>query len=133
MADQAAPAKTILLVEDELPFRLIYRDALGTFYGFEVLEAEDGEEALAMVKKQPPDLILLDLVLPKKSGLDVLQELKNDPLYQHIPVVVYSVIDEKSEIDKAMKLGASDYTIKSITPAAEVVSKIRTLLKIPEA
>lgn len=131
MPEQATQAKTILLVEDELPFRQIYKDALTSIYNFKVVEAEDGEQALSIVAKQPPDLVLLDLIMPKKSGFDVLSQLKNDPRYKHIPVIVYSVIDEKSEIEKAMKMGADDYTIKSITPAMEVVNKVKTLLKIP--
>jgi len=128
MTDPVVPTKTILLVEDELPFREIYRDALSMLDDFKVLEAEDGEEALAMVQKQPPDLIMLDLVLPQKSGFDVLSQLKNDAKYKAIPIIVYSVIGEKLEIEKAMKLGADDYIIKSETPAMEVVNKVKTLL-----
>lgn len=129
MTDPAVPTKTILLVEDELPFREIYRDALSMLDDFKVIEAEDGEEALAMVQKQPPDLIMLDLVLPQKSGFDVLSQLKNDSRYQAIPIIVYSVIGEKSEIEKALKLGADDYIIKSETPAMEVVNKVKRLLQ----
>lgn len=128
MTDQT---KTILIVEDESPFRQIYKDALSAYHHFRVLEAEDGETALAVVEKEVPDLILLDLILPQKSGFDVLSELKNNPKYKDIPIIVYSVIDEKSEIEKAMNLGANDYTIKGTTPAVEVVNKVKVLLDIP--
>lgn len=120
-------AKTILLVEDEMPFRQIYRDAL-QMDGFSIVEAEDGEEALKAVKQHKIDVILLDLILPKMSGYDVLAHLKNDKNYTHIPIIVYSVMDQKNEITRAMKLGASDFTIKGLTPAVEVVNKIKSVL-----
>lgn len=119
--------KTILIVEDELPFRQIYRAAFD-MHGYEVIEAEDGEEGLKMAQDKQPDLILLDIILPKLSGFDVLTKLKADPKTKDIPVVVYSVIENKSEIERALKLGASDYTIKGQTPALEVLNKARALL-----
>jgi CheY-like chemotaxis protein len=118
---------TILIVEDELPFRLIYRDALD-MYGYSVVEAENGEEAMKVVEQSPPDLILLDLVLPKLSGFDVLTSLKQSPKTKSIPVIVYSVLNDKSSIDRAMTLGADDFTIKGETPAAAVLEKARKLL-----
>lgn len=120
--------KTVLLVEDELPFRQIYRDAL-KMDGLNIIEAESGEEAIAAVAKQPPDVILLDLILPKMSGYDVLNKLKNDPKYSEIPIIVYSVLASKDEIGKAMKLGANDYTIKGLTPAVEVANKVKSHIK----
>lgn len=128
MTDQPKQLKTILLVEDELPFRKIYKDALKMTYGYEIAEAEDGEEAMELVKQKTPDLILLDLVLPKLNGFDVLARIKNDPDLTHIPVIVYSVMADKASIERAMKLGASDFTIKGVTPAAEVTQKVRQLL-----
>lgn len=122
-----ATKHTILIVEDELPFRLIYRDALD-MYGYNVIEAENGEEALKVIEQSPPDLILLDLVLPKLSGFDVLTSLKQAPKTKEIPVIVYSVLNDKPSIDRAMALGADDFTIKGETPAADVLDKARKLL-----
>lgn len=122
-----ATKHTILIVEDELPFRLIYRDALD-MYGYNVIEAENGEEALKVIEQSPPDLILLDLVLPKLSGFDVLTSLKQAPKTKEIPVIVYSVLNDKPSIDRAMALGADDFTIKGETPAAAVLDKARKLL-----
>lgn len=119
-----------MIVEDELPFRQIYRAAFD-MHGYEVIEAEDGEEGLKMVQDKQPDLILLDIILPKLSGFDVLTKLKSDPATKDIPVVVYSVIENKAEIERALKLGASDYTIKGQTPALEVLNKARALLGEP--
>jgi len=125
--DNSSTAYKILLVEDELPFRQIYRDAMH-MYGYETFEAEDGQEALEVLKTNKPDLILLDLVLPNKSGFDVLRELKSNDEFKHIPVIVYSVLEDKENIDRALKLGADDFTFKGITPAVDVVAKIRGLL-----
>jgi CheY-like chemotaxis protein len=126
MADTTTE-KTILIIEDELPFRQIYRAAFD-MHGYKVLEAEDGEEGLKTVKEKQPDLILLDIVMPKLSGFDVLTKLKSDPTTKDIPVVVYTVIENKAEIERALKLGANDYTIKGQTPALEVLNKARALL-----
>lgn len=122
-----ATKHTILIVEDELPFRLIYRDALD-MYGYTVTEAENGEEAMNLIEQTPPDLILLDLVLPKLSGFDMLTKLKQSPKTKGIPVIVYSVLNDKISIDRALALGADDFTIKGETPAAKVVDKVRRLL-----
>ncbi len=132
MADTDNPlldknAKTILIVEDELPFRQIYRDIL-RLDGFNVIEAEDGAEGLEMVKQHKPDLVLLYIVLPKLSGFDVLNTIKKTPALEQIPVIVYSIINNKAEIDRAIKLGANDFTIKGQTPAFEVLNKVRKLL-----
>ncbi len=120
--------KTVLIIEDELPFRQIYRDILRTD-GYEVVEAENGMEALKLIEESPPDLILLDIIMPEMSGFDVLTKLKNDSRFKNIPVIVYSILNRQEEIDKAMKLGASDFTIKGETPALEVLTKIKTLLE----
>ncbi|HET7320305.1 MAG TPA: response regulator [Candidatus Saccharimonadales bacterium] len=120
-------SKTVLIVEDELPFRQIYREAF-SLHGYNVIEAEDGQEALQVAEQQSPDLVLLDIILPKLTGFDVLTKLKTDPAYKHIPVIVYSVLDNKADIERAMKLGADDFTIKGQTPAAEVLQKARALL-----
>lgn len=120
-------ARKVLLVEDELPFRQIYRDAL-QMHGYEVVEAEDGEEALELINENRPDVVLLDLVLPKLSGFDVLTALKQSPELKDMPVVVYSVLNDKASIDRAMQLGASDFTIKGETPAVEVLEKIQAVL-----
>lgn len=128
---RSASAKKILIIEDELPFRQIYRDAMH-MYGYNAVEAEDGEEGLRAIKVYKPDLVLLDLILPKKSGFDVLRELKGDNEIKDIPVIVYSILEDKDSIDRAMKMGANDFTFKGITPAVEVVAKIRAILNPEE-
>lgn len=128
MESEQAKNTTILIVEDELPFRQIYRDAM-EMHGYTVIEAGDGQEALDIIEKQRPDLVLLDLVLPKINGFDVLTRLKNSDDLKNIPVVVYSIMNDKPSIDRAIKLGANDFTVKGETPAVEVLNKVRALLK----
>jgi len=118
----------ILLAEDELHFRQIYKDALTSIYDYRVIEAKNGQEAIYKTKKQKPDLILLDLILPKKDGFDVIRHLKNNKDLKDIPIIIYSVLAARDDIDRALKLGANDYAIKGTTPAIEVVEKIKNLL-----
>jgi CheY-like chemotaxis protein len=122
--------KLILLVEDEAPFQEIYRDILEN-EGYEVEIMGDGEAALEWLEYHTPDLVLLDIILPKQSGLDVLRHIRETTATRNTPVVVYSVIDDKEQIDHALKLGANDFTIKGQTPAYDVLEKVNSLLGVP--
>ena len=122
----------ILIVEDQKGFRRIYQDFLeGQGYG--VLTAEDGELGWNSARENKPDLILLDLGLPKLNGFEVLQKIKADATTRDIPVVIFSVIGEQKEIDKAMALGAKDYTIKGFNTPRQVMEKIEILLSKGDA
>jgi CheY-like chemotaxis protein len=101
----------ILLVEDSRPIRLENERAL-IQAGYEVICAEDGQRALQLVGEGQPDLILLDLLLPKMSGLEVLEYLKSNPGTAQIPVVVLSALYEKNR-EKLMAAGAEDYLEKN--------------------
>lgn len=100
----------ILLVEDSKPMRRENESAL-LKAGYEVITAEDGESALLAAKNEKPDLILLDMILPKMSGPEVLKHLKDDPATAAIPVVVLSSLTEKNR-EKLMEEGADDYLEK---------------------
>ena len=101
----------ILLVEDSKPMRRENESAL-LKAGYEVITAEDGESALLAAKEAKPDLILLDMILPKMSGPEVLKHLKDDPATAQIPVVVLSSLTEKNR-EKLMEEGADDYLEKN--------------------
>lgn len=106
----------ILLVEDSKPIRLANESALHKA-GYEVLTAEDGETALQLARENKPDLILLDMILPKLSGPEVLRQLKKDPATAEIAVVVLSSLSEKNR-QKLMQDGAEDYLEKgALMPA----------------
>lgn len=117
----------ILIIEDNEEFRKIYGDRL-VFDGYEVLEAVDGEQGLLLMKKELPDLVLLDIVMPKKDGFEVLREMMQDKELKDIPVIVLSVLGEEKDIKKGLELGASDYTMKGFYSPNEILSKIRSLL-----
>lgn len=87
---------------------------------------------MSLVKSFHPDLVLLDLILPKKDGFEVLQELKADPGLKQIPVVVLSNLGQDEEIKKALDLGAVDYLVKVQHPINEVVEKVRKYLIEPQ-
>lgn len=101
----------ILLVEDSRTIRLENERAL-IRAGYEVIPAEDGESALRLTREQVPDLILLDLLLPRMSGMDVLRRLKGDPATSNIPVVVVSGLSGRNR-QKLIEAGADDYLEKS--------------------
>jgi CheY-like chemotaxis protein len=106
----------ILLVEDSKPMRRANESAL-LRAGYEVITAEDGESALLAAREQKPDLVLLDMILPKMSGPEVLKHLKNDPATAEIPVVVLSSLSDKNR-DKLMEEGADEYLEKgALMPA----------------
>jgi CheY-like chemotaxis protein len=117
----------ILLVEDSKPIRRENERAL-LKAGYEVVCAVDGESALRFAKELTPDLILLDMILPKLSGPEVLQQLKADPATAGIPVVVVSSLSDKNK-QKLMDAGAEDYLEKSAIMPKQGVNLLPTMLE----
>ncbi|MBL7141864.1 response regulator [Patescibacteria group bacterium] len=93
--------------------------------GFSVFTAVNGEGAMELIKKEKPDLILLDLIMPVKSGFEVLEDLKNDNELKNIPVIILSNLGQESDIEKGKELGAVDYLIKADFKMKEVIEKIK--------
>lgn len=116
-------AKKILITEDDNILKDILTNKL-TRAGFEVESAVDGEQTLALLRSQPPDLLLLDILLPKKSGIEVLEEMRQDPNLSKIPVIAISNLGDPTEIEKAKRLGVKEFLIKAIFDANEVVKRI---------
>jgi len=120
--------KNILIVEDDKILReLISRKLQKEDYN--ISAAIDGEEGLKKVKEEKPDIVLLDLILPGIDGFEVLERIKQDPEINKIPVVILSNLGQKEEIEKGLKLGATDYLIKAHFTLSEIVAKVRTILK----
>ena len=105
-------AKKVLMIEDEQALQQILGDLL-TSEGFEIVQAYDGEAGLAMAKSEKPDLILLDLRLPKKDGFEVLRDLRADENLGNTPVVVFTNLESAADIDKALEAGATTYIVKA--------------------
>ena len=114
----------ILLVEDEEILIKVLEEKLEK-EKFTVQTATDGESAVPMAKSFKPDLILLDIVLPKKDGMLILEELKADPELSPIPVIIISNLGEDENIKRALKLGAVDYLVKTQHPINEVVERVK--------
>ena len=122
-------AKRILLVEDEdLLIEVLEKRLLKE--GYEVVIARDGEEGLSKMREMDPkpDLILLDIIMPKKDGYEVMEEMKKDEVLKNIPVMVISNSGQPVELDKAKELGAKDWIIKTDFNPDEVVVKVKRLI-----
>ncbi len=120
--------RTILLVEDDTFLAGMYVTKL-ELEGFRVVLASDGEQALVLAKREQPQLMLLDVVLPKKSGFDVLKEVKADPQTKATTVVLLTNLGQKEDVQKGFALGATDYLIKAHFMPSEVVAKVKRLVK----
>ena len=121
-------AKKILLIEDD-PF---LGSLLGNRFkkeGIEAIIVKNGNEAIKLLKAQPFDLALLDIILPGKSGFEVLEEIKTDPQISKVPIVIISNLGQESDIIKGKELGAGDYIVKAKISIDEMVGKVREFLK----
>ena len=121
-------AYKILLVEDD-PFLLDMYSTKFKEVGFDVSVAQDGEMGLSKAKELMPDLILLDIVLPKKDGFEVLKTLKSDCATAKIPVVLLTNLGLDSDVKRGLELGAQSYIIKAHFTPTEVVAKVKEILK----
>jgi DNA-binding response OmpR family regulator len=118
----------LLLVEDDTFLAGMYVTKL-SMEGFETELATDGKVGLEKAKKLKPDLILLDILLPKMNGFDVLREIKKDPETKDIPVILLTNLGQKSDVVQGLDLGAVDYLIKAHFMPSEVVEKIKGVLQ----
>jgi DNA-binding response OmpR family regulator len=117
----------IVIIEDEAALQ----DALKKAFvsgGYEVQQAFDGEEGIELIRSSKPDIVLLDLVLPKKHGFEVLQEMKTDDAIKDVPVLVLTNLEESTEVMKAIELGARGYLIKANYALKEVLAKVKDVL-----
>lgn len=118
----------ILLVEDDKFFREFYAYKLKE-RNIEVGQAGDGEEALKIIPEFMPDLILLDLIMPKKDGFEVLSDLSHDPALCQIPVLVFSTLGQEKDVERARFLGAKGYINKSFFDFDNLLKLILQLTK----
>lgn len=114
----------ILMIEEDRFLRKIYRDKFSRV-GFEFLEATNGEEGLNKIIYEKPDVVILDLMLPKKNGFDVLIDIKRNKNTQATPVIILSNLGQESDMKKGLSLGAEDYLVKTEVSLSEVVEKAK--------
>jgi len=125
--------KRILIIEDDSVLRNMLSDHLGRTY--EIAQAEDGEQGLGFILDFKPDLVLLDLLLPKLSGLDMLHRLRDypDKNVANTKVIIFSNFSSQENIMKAQVLNVSDYFVKANTDINDLVKKIEAILTKPTA
>jgi len=127
----AEKKKQILLIEDEPFLSSLLKNRLQK-ENFEVLVAKDGEEAIKILKTSKPSLILLDIILPKKSGFEVMEDIKTDPELNDktdIPVIIISNLSQPEDIQKSKQLGAIEYFVKAKTSIDDLVAKVKNFAK----
>ncbi len=108
--------KKILVVDDKLEVvELVTATLEGE--GYQIISAFDGREAIEKIGKEKPDLVLLDIVMPKMDGLEVLAKAKKDPQTKHIPIIILTAKGQKLDEDKGRRLGAAGYIIKPFSPS----------------
>ena len=114
--------KKILIVEDnEVLLRVVKNRFLTS--GWDVSVADNGDKVIPLLEDGKPDLVLLDLILPGKSGFEVLQEMKKNPELKNIPVIVISNLGMEEDVKKALAMGANDYFIKTQHQLTEIIEK----------
>src|SRR3989304_2365268 len=119
--------KVILLVDDDLTLREMYEERLKA-EGFDIIQASNGEEAVKKARENKPNVILLDIMMPKVNGFDVLKKLKADQDLQNIPVIILTALIQDVDRVQGKKLGAVDYIVKSETMPGEVIAKIQNAI-----
>lgn len=116
-------AKKILVVEDETPLRDALKDKL-VHDGFAVVEAKNGAEGMLLAESDKPDLILLDIIMPIKDGLTMLQELRESSWGKNIPVILLTNLSDNEKVAAALEHGTYDYLVKSNWKIEDVVQRI---------
>jgi CheY-like chemotaxis protein len=119
--------KKILFIEDEQVVQKTFGEILAKS-GYKVISALDGEIGLKLARKEKPDLILLDLILPKTHGLEVLNILKKDKDTKDISVIILTNIEGMEEVEKAIKLGAEAYLVKTAYNLEELLEKVEKII-----
>ena len=121
--------KKILLVEDDMALSAVYRSRL-EIEGFDVREANNGEDALSATVEYRPDLILLDVMMPRVSGFDVLDILRNTPETANVRIIMLTALSQPKDKERAESLGVDDYLVKSQVVIGDVVARAKHHLGI---
>lgn len=120
-------SKLILIVEDEPPLSEILKDHFEN-EGFRIIVAKDGEEGLGLALSKKPDMILLDINLPKLNGLDMLKQLRTYEAGKSIPAIALTNLNDTKEVNEALASGVSDFLVKADWSIADVVESVRRKL-----
>lgn len=121
--------KRVLIVEDDFQISKVYQISLAREGIFSIL-ARNGEEAIEMLEEAKPDLVMLDLMIPKKDGFWVLEEIRKNPKYSKIPIIIISNLGQSDDKNRALGLGATEYWVKVDISIKDIIKKIKEYLKI---
>jgi len=121
--------KTVLLVEDDMFLSNLLSSRL-IKGGVNVIKAYDGEEAMRILlsAEKKPDLLLLDIIIPKKSGFEMMDDMRGDPLLKNVPIIIISNLGQESDIDRAMQYGIRGYLIKAQNSIDGITSAVKNFL-----
>ena len=128
MINMSKSKTKILIVEDE-PFLLDLYEKKLEEAGFEVVKAQNGAEGLSLAQLELPKLILLDILMPQTDGYKMLKQIKTGMKTKNIPVVIFSNLSQREEIEKGLKLGAEDFIIKTSVTPSEMAGKVKEYLR----
>jgi DNA-binding response OmpR family regulator len=117
------------IVEDEKSLKNVLHDKFEE-EGFHVISAQNGEQGLGLALQEHPDIILLDLIMPKMGGIEMLEELRKDSWGKNIPVIVLSNLNDSDHIAKAVEQGSFDYLVKTDHTLEDVVKRVKEKLKV---
>lgn len=120
--------RKVCIVDDDLNLSEIYKTKF-SLSGYDVVTAFDGEEGLAVIKTEKPDLILLDIIMPKKNGIELLEDLRGDKELANIPVIVLSNVSDESTVEKAGDLSTHFYVIKALATPQKLVDLAEEVVK----
>lgn len=120
-------ASTILLIEDDLMLSNMYSEKF-RLEGYNVLSCRNGEDGVKVAQEKKPDLIVLDLILPRLSGLDVLVLLNQDQSTKEIPVIILTNVADPVQNKRALQFGAKEYLVKAMHTPEEIVTKVKRYL-----
>jgi adenylate cyclase len=129
--DEKNQRQNVLAVEDDKFLSRALSDKLQR-EGYSVTIAENGDQAVQAAQNRIPDVVLLDLVMPKKNGFEVLEELQLDKRLKHIPVVVLTNLSQESDKEKCKAFGVVEYLVKSDTPISDIVKRVKYILESTE-
>jgi DNA-binding response OmpR family regulator len=119
--------KSILVVEDDRFLRELMSQKL-IKEGFKTIQAVNGEEGLKKIKEEKPGVVLLDLILPGIDGFEVLSRVKADPEISQTPIIILSNLGQREDVERGVKLGATDYLIKAHFTPGEIIEKIKNIM-----
>jgi len=119
----------VLVIEDDVFLANIYKTKF-EMEGFKISLADNGEAGFVEIKKKKPDIVLLDILMPKMDGFAVLEKIKADEAIKSTPVILLTNLGQKDDVDKGLEMGAAGYLIKAHFKPSEVVDKVKEVLKL---